>query len=69
MDFLTFCLSLATNAAAALGLLPKDQTQGLPESLELAREYIDILAMLQEKTLPYTLQAIVFLPPSQGHMA
>jgi type III secretory pathway component EscS len=25
--------------------------------------------MLQEKTLPYTLQAIVFLPPSQGHMA
>jgi len=50
IDFLTFAVSLATNALAALGLLPKEQAHGLPKSPELAREYIDILAMLQEKT-------------------
>ncbi len=50
LSFLSFVLSLATSAAAALGMLPKEQSHGMPESLTLAREYIDILAILQEKT-------------------
>jgi hypothetical protein len=50
IDFLSFAASLATNALAALGLLPEEQARGLPRNPELAREYIDILAMLQQKT-------------------
>ena len=50
IDFLSFAASLATNALAALGLLPEEQAQGLPRNPELAREYIDILGMLQQKT-------------------
>jgi hypothetical protein len=50
IDFLSFVASLATNALAALGALPEAQARGLPKSPELAREYIDILAMLQQKT-------------------
>jgi hypothetical protein len=50
IDFITFAASLATNALAALGALPDEQARGLPKSPELAREYIEIIAMLQEKT-------------------
>jgi len=50
IDFLTFVASLATNALAALGMLPKEQAQGLSVNPELGREYIEILGMLQEKT-------------------
>ena len=50
IDFLSFVASLATNALAAMGVLPDEQAQGLPRNPELAREYIDILGMLQEKT-------------------
>jgi len=50
IDFVAFAASLATNALAALGALPEAQSQGLPRSPELAREYIDILAMLKDKT-------------------
>jgi hypothetical protein len=50
MDFLSFVASLATNAMAALGLLPPEQTRGMPTDPELGREYIEILSMLQEKT-------------------
>lgn len=50
IDFLTFAASLATNALAAMGALPEAEAQGLPKSPELAREYIEILAMLQQKT-------------------
>ena len=50
IQFMGFILSLATNALAALGVLPNAEEQGLPKSLDLAREYIDILAMLMEKT-------------------
>lgn len=50
IDFLSFAASLATNALAALGLLPEEQARGLPRNPELAREYIDILGMLQLKT-------------------
>jgi hypothetical protein len=50
IDFLSFAASLATNALAAMGALPEAQARGLPKSPELAKEYIDILAMLQQKT-------------------
>ena len=50
MDFMAFIASLATNALAALGALPREQAQGMPVNPELAREYIDIIAMLQQKT-------------------
>lgn len=50
MDFLSFAASLATNALAAMGALPEAQARGLPKNAELAREYIEILAMLQYKT-------------------
>lgn len=50
IDFMSFVASLATNAMAALGVLPPDMGRDLPFNPELAREYIDILSMLQEKT-------------------
>jgi hypothetical protein len=50
IDFLSFAASLATNALGALGLLPPEQTRGMPRDPQLAREYIDILVMLQHKT-------------------
>lgn len=50
VDFLSFISSLATNAMAALGLLPPSQSRGMPQNLNMAREYIDIIVMLQERT-------------------
>ena len=51
MDFMAFTASLATNALAALGALPSESAKDLPPpNPELAREYIDILSMLQQKT-------------------
>ncbi len=50
IDFMSFAMSLATNALAAMGALPPEQSHGLPVNRDLAREYIDILTMLQEKT-------------------
>ena len=48
--FMSFVASLATNALAAMGALPEAKARGLPVNIELAREYIDILAMLEDKT-------------------
>ncbi len=50
IDFMTFVASLATNALAAMGALPEGRAQGLPIDPQMAREYIDIIAMLQMKT-------------------
>ncbi len=50
MDFMSFVASLATNALAALGALPPEQTGEMPFNPDLGREYIDIIGMLQEKT-------------------
>ncbi len=51
IDFISFVASMATNALAALGALPEGSGKGLPQkNPELAREYIDILGMLQQKT-------------------
>lgn len=50
IDFIQFVASLATNALASLGALPEARAQGVPMSLEMAREYIEIIGMLQAKT-------------------
>lgn len=50
IDFPTFILSLASSAQVHLGLIP-NPASGKPEkNLELAKQTIDILAVLQEKT-------------------
>lgn len=50
IDFIAFVASLATNAMAAMGALPEAQSHGIPRNPDLAREYIDICAMLEIKT-------------------
>lgn len=50
VDFLSFVASLATQAMAAMGLLPEAQSRGMPQDLGLAHEYIEIVAMLEERT-------------------
>lgn len=42
--------SLATQALAALGLLPDESDQPLPRNMDYARHNIDLLAMLETKT-------------------
>ncbi len=50
IDFPTFILSLASSAQVHLGLIP-NPVSGKPEkNLGLAKQTIDILAVLQEKT-------------------
>ena len=50
VDFMAFVASLATTAMASLGLLPETQDQGLAFNPPMAREYIEIIAMLEERT-------------------
>jgi hypothetical protein len=51
LDFSTFVLSLATSALTHLRLIPDPQGGELPEpNLPLARQVIDTLELLQEKT-------------------
>ena len=50
MDFTTFCLSLASSAMMHLGQAPMPETGKTERSLPLAKQTIDILALLEEKT-------------------
>jgi len=50
LDFVTFILSIFHSAECHLGLSPNPETRECVESLPLAKETIDILGMLQEKT-------------------
>lgn len=50
LDFTSFVISLATTAQVSLGVMPNPQTNLVAESLPAAKQMIDILAMLQEKT-------------------
>jgi hypothetical protein len=47
---LPFVAQLASNALAALGVLPDGQGSGMPQDPSVAREYIDIIVMLERKT-------------------
>jgi hypothetical protein len=42
--------SLATQALAAMGLLPGESDQPMPRNMDYARHNIDLLAMLETKT-------------------
>jgi len=50
IDFYTFVLSLGSSAFVHLGDAPHPETQEAAANLPLAKQTIDILGMLQEKT-------------------
>jgi hypothetical protein len=50
IDFLTFIVSMSHSALLHLGDAPDPATGSLEENLPLARQTIDLLAMLQDKT-------------------
>jgi Domain of unknown function (DUF1844) len=50
IDFYTFCLSLGSSAFMHLGDAPHPETGEPATNLVLAKQTIDILSMLQEKT-------------------
>ncbi len=50
IDFYTFCLSLGSSAFVHLGDAPHPETGQPATDLVLAKQTIDILGMLQEKT-------------------
>jgi hypothetical protein len=50
VDFATFVLSLSHSALVALGDAPNPETGQVDQSLPLARQTIDLIAMLEDKT-------------------
>ena len=50
IDFNTFILSLSSSAAYHLGMAPHPERNDCCENLPMAKQTIDILAILQEKT-------------------
>ena len=50
VDFSTFVLSLASSAMLHLGKVPDPTGQTVTPTLALARQSIDMLAMLKDKT-------------------
>ncbi len=50
IDFATFVLSLSSSAAYHLGLVPHPEDQTTCNNLPMAKQTIDILGILQEKT-------------------
>ena len=50
VDFATFVLSLSHSALLHLGEAPHPETGSVEKSLPLARQTIDLLAMLEDKT-------------------
>jgi len=50
VDFSALCLSLATGAMAGLGLIPDPASKKTEKNLEMAKQNIDILELLKNKT-------------------
>ncbi len=50
LDFTTFILSISSAAFMGLGLAPKPGSQQTEVDLELARQNIDLLELIKEKT-------------------
>jgi hypothetical protein len=50
IDFNTFVLSLSTSALMSMGEVPEPTTNELASNLPLARQTIDLIALLEEKT-------------------
>jgi hypothetical protein len=49
-SFINFLMSIASNAAAALGMMKHPVTQEVSIDPELAKHWIDVLGMLRQKT-------------------
>ena len=50
IDFATFIISMSHSALIQLGEAPHPETQALEPNLPLARQTIDLLGLLEEKT-------------------
>jgi hypothetical protein len=50
LDFTTFLLSLASNALIQMGAAPDPETNATSKNLLFARQTVDLLGMLREKT-------------------
>ncbi len=50
IDFATFVLSLSHSALMHLGEAPHPETGSIEKNLSLARQTIDLIGMLEEKT-------------------
>ncbi|HEY4014647.1 MAG TPA: DUF1844 domain-containing protein [Polyangiaceae bacterium] len=50
VDFATFIVSLSHSALVALGDAPNPETGNFDKSLPLARQTIDLIAVLEDKT-------------------
>jgi len=50
LDFSTFVISLATSAQVGMGTVPHPETNQSVQNLPAAKQMVDILALLQEKT-------------------
>ena len=50
VDFATFIISMSQSALIQLGDLPHPETESAPTDLPLARQTIDLLGVLEEKT-------------------
>ena len=50
LDFTSFLLSLATTVQMSLGAIPNPQTNLQAQNLPAAKQMIDIISMLKEKT-------------------
>ncbi len=50
IDFPTFVLSIASAAMMGLGLAPRPDSGKIEVELEMARQNIDLLEMIREKT-------------------
>jgi hypothetical protein len=50
LDFSTFVISLATSAQVGLGAVPHPETNKSAQNIPAAKQMIDILAIVQEKT-------------------
>ena len=50
VDFIGFILSLASSVQVHLGLVANPTTQKIEKNLDLAKQTIDLLGLLEEKT-------------------
>jgi len=50
LDFSTFVISLATSAQVGLGVVPHPETNEAARNLPAAKQMIDIIALMKEKT-------------------
>lgn len=50
IDFSTFVLSFATQAQISMGIIPNPMTETIEKDLRHAKQTIDIIGMLEEKT-------------------